>query len=181
MTSAKSVSTENRLNDLIARCGPVDTDLSIPDISTTGNKALTVLTIPGGTVQGGEEYTGKAVGSFSTSAIPGSATFTVYQDGVGSATLGSLSVPAAGLWNGAANAGWRVYFEVFYISSTEAWVYIEVAWHTAAGAGGSARWFATQDNTVGSTDTDKDLTLAFGFTGSGLTLHTGPAKIERRG
>src|SRR6266704_1994883 len=155
------------------RGGPVTADISVPTVTTTGTKPLCVLTTPGGTVHGSEEYQGKALGAFSTSATPGSITFTVFQDGVGSATLASLVVPAAGLWNGAGNAGWRVYFEVFYISSTEAWVYLELKWHTAAGAGGSVAWFTVQDNTVGATDTDKDLTLACGFTGTGLTLVTG--------
>jgi hypothetical protein len=180
MTSAKSISTENRLDLLIAQSGPAPADVVVPDITATGNKHLAHMTIPGGTVQGSERYEGFGHGTFSTgNPAPTAMTFTVYADGVGSGIIAQLAVPAGGLWINAAGAGWICQFTVLWLDASTASCSLRIWWHTATGAVGSVVYFTVQN--LGSIDTsaDRDLTLAFGFTGTGVTFRTSGVHIYR--
>ena len=183
MPSAKSSVTEQRLNDLIARGGISNVDTVVPDVTVNGtNKALGVYTITGGSISGDgtEHFVGDACGTFTTPATaPTAAQFVVFMDGVGSGTIANFGFPAAWLANNLTGAGWSVHFDLYWTSLSRVVCDIKVWWHNASGGVGAVHSFTVQSLTGVDTSSDKDLTLAFQWTGNGNTLKTEAVHIRR--
>jgi hypothetical protein len=185
MASEKSYDLERRLNALINVIGPVAADVAIADITGAGLKTVsaTPQPIPGGSIAGGFRYEIDAAGVFSMGATPPTdVTWSVYYGNISTGTdLGDLSVPGAGLYN-AASAGWGLHADVVWLSVSSCRLRLALDWHTAAGAGGSARWFTCPLTTGLDTTGGHALTLAFNRTGgTSMTLITSYCHFSRCG
>ncbi|HEY6493317.1 MAG TPA: hypothetical protein VIZ43_08600 [Trebonia sp.] len=184
MTSPKAYATEARLNALVAATGPVPAKVTVGNITAAGPTELTALTVPASTLAAGVKWTIEFSGYFSTGGTPpGSVTWTVNWGPVGNAISGaqiaSLAIPGAGLLTSASNLGCRVRCTVWGKSATSTGTVLEVGWHTATGVAGSVSWFATANNTGLTGNVNRDLDLAFAYTGSGVTLTTDAVQIAR--
>lgn len=180
----KAYAIEARLNALMGRVGLVDAGSNPEVVSgagltsnisgalaqpasaslpvTVSNAALTSIgfrTIPGGDNETGTSDDIYASGFFTTgNPVPASATFSVFWGGTGGTLIGSLAVPT--IPASVTNLGWYVRATVVWISSSNAEVTLEVGWHTAAGVGSSAVYFATS-NTGSLSTASNNLSLAF--------------------
>jgi hypothetical protein len=183
VSSPKARSLEARFNALYNATGPVPAQVAVGNITATGPTEIGALTIPASTLQAGVKWTIDYSGYFTTGTAPGSVTWSVNWGPVGSALsgaqIGSLALPAAGLIGGVSNLGCKVRAIVWGKSSSSTGCSLEVGWHTAGGVGGSVTWFAISANTGLTGGAMRDLDLAFGYTGSGLTLITDAVHIAR--
>jgi hypothetical protein len=183
MTDSKSAVTEARLNALIAAAGPVPANVAVGNITANGPTELTALTVPASTLAAGVKWTIEFSGYFSTGTAPGSVTWTVNWGPVGSAISGAqiatLAIPAAGLLTSASNLGCHVRCTVWGKSATSTGTKLEVGWHTGGGVAASVSWFAVANNTGLTGNVNRDLDLAFAYTGSGMTLTTDAVHIAR--
>ena len=157
--------------------------VALSPITANGPTEIAALTVPAGTLAAGVKWTIEFSGYFTTGAAPGSVTWTVNWGPVGSAisgaTIASLAIPAAGLIASASGAGCILRCTVWGKSATSTGTKLEVGWHTASGVAGSASWFAVSDNSGLTGGVNRDLDLAFAYTGSGMTLTPDAVQIAR--
>jgi len=176
--SEKSNDTKQRLDRHLSG-SPANT--SIADVTTTGTKTLCAGddAIPANAIGGGEHFVCDAAGSFITSnPAPTGMTFSVFWGSVATGTdLQDLSTPALPV---SLTASWSAEIHVVWLSATSAHCTIKLWWHSSGGAAGTAPYIVASTTTGLDTTVAKFLTLAFGFTGTGVTLKTTWAHWTRR-
>jgi hypothetical protein len=149
-------------------------------ITTTALTSLGFKSIPGNEVEAGTSFPFRGSGSFSTGGVaPASAIFFLYWGGIGGTIIGSLAVPAAGLWINAAGQGYIVEGEVNWIDAATAEVSMELRWRTAAGVGASVTWHSVIKTAGLSTSGAQNLSMAFQWGANPGTLISDITRIGK--
>jgi hypothetical protein len=186
MASDKALSVEERFGLFYAQAGPDLAQTGIANITVNGPTQIAAKTIPPSTAAAGVKFEIESEGNFSTGlSAPTAMNFAAYWGPVGSALTGAqlatVAVPAAGLWASASNSGWHLDGTVVFTSATACSCSLRLSWHTGTGVGASVYYFLVGLTSSLTTGVQRDLALAFGYSGAGVTLVSNYCHINRRG